>query len=103
MNQYKEQAVSDYLCMMSRFFLEPYENASELDKAIESGDYTGKLYADIKSKPSVLATFRLEKGEAKVFYTEDSTWIVWQGDIFGRWYNENKDFIDKEARRILSA
>ena len=103
MNQYKEQAVSDYLGMMAGFFLDSYETASELDEAIKSGEYTGELLADKDGVPTVLATFRLEGGEGKVFFAEGSTWIVWQGDIFGRWYNENQQFIDNEYRKALTA
>ena len=93
LDNYKDQARTDILIEYANFFLEPYKTADELNEAIENGSYTGLLYQEGNKKP--VAHFKLEKNEGKYCIFEGSTWIVAWYDILNRWYQENKNFIDK--------
>jgi len=102
MNTYKQQALSDVLNLIAQYLLEPYSSAGQLNTAVKSGRYNGKLYLHTEGKdPKVIATFRIEPDEGKVFYTEGSTWVVWYNDIMSRWYRENTDFLDSEVSQIM--
>jgi hypothetical protein len=102
MSKYKDQAIQDILDQYASFFIGPYDNPDQLNKAIETGEYTGELYQDKAGKSELLATFRLEPGEGIYCIFEGSIWIVAYYDILNRWYRENKNFIDSEANKLLA-
>ena len=102
MNKYHEMAIQDLVDIFENLLIRPYETKEELDEAIANGTYNGKIYTDEgDGVPEEIANFRLEKGEGKVFFTEGSTWVVWYNDIRNRWYGENKEYINVEARKLL--
>lgn len=102
MNQYRQQALEDILNNHAEFMFKPYDTPEALDQAIESGDYTGKIYVnDWEGKARVVATLRLEPGEGKYCLFEGSTWMVAYWDILNRWYSENKNYFDQATNQTL--
>jgi len=93
----------DILTFYATVILSTYESEDDLKDDIESGQYDPRIYQDLADKESqVVITLRLEKGEAKVMFSEGSTWFVWFTDILNRWYTENTAFFDKEVDNLLS-
>lgn len=101
MNHYQEQAKQDVLNYFATFLIESYSSAEELDEAVASGNFDSNIYVENNSVQEIIATFRIEPGEGKVFFDEGSTWVVWYHDILNRWYGENQEFIDKEVSNLL--
>jgi hypothetical protein len=104
-NQYKMLALQDVLSFYTALILQDYESEKELEEALKKEDYDNRLFFENAGKDGDCGfiILRLEKGEAKVMFCEDSTWVVWFVDILERWYRENKDFFDKEVARMLAS
>jgi hypothetical protein len=102
MNQYRQQALSDLLETYANIMFEGYLTAEHLNRAIEAGKYSGKIYETHKGKEVLVCDLRLEPGEGTYCIFEGSTWIVAWYDILNRWYRENKKFFDKEITERLN-
>ena len=102
MNKYRESALTDVLTFHASFMTGNYETEGELEEAICNGEYDPQIHRELADNESeVVATLRLEEGEAKVLFCEDSTWVVWFQDILNRWYDENKEYFEAEIDCLM--